>query len=118
MNLFKFALSVVIFSFAALANAQSSKTMCLPIKNFNDKVTIQALCDATEFNKKYNLDIDGNGCALPGQGIPSESAFVLHQAPVTVTADTDEELQKRNLPVCNISEAGLVIQIELQPWQQ
>lgn len=92
--------------------------MCLPIKNYNDKVTIQALCDATEFNKKYSLDVDADGCALPGQGIQSESAFVLHQAPVKVTAETDEDLLKRALPVCDVNEAGLVIEIELQPWQQ
>ena len=92
--------------------------MCLPIKNFNGKVTIQALCDATEFNKKYNLAVDADGCALLGQGIQSESAFVLLQAPVKITANSDEELQKRSLPTCEINEAGLVIEIELQPWQQ
>ena len=118
MNVLKLTIALIVCSFGVVANAKSSKTMCLPIKNFNDKVTIQALCDATEFNKKYNLEVDADGCALLGQGIQSESAFVLIQAPVKVTADTEEELQKRALPTCEVSEAGLVIKIELQPWQQ
>ena len=56
MNFLNLTISVVIFSFSVFANADTSKTMCLPIKNFNGKITIQALCDATEFNKKHNLD--------------------------------------------------------------
>lgn len=116
MNFLKITAAIIILSINAKADV--SKTQCLPIKNFNGKVTIQALCDATEFNKKYDLKIGSNGCATEGQGIQSESAFVLHQAPVVVTTETEADLQTKLLPTCTIQEAGLILTIEPQPWQQ
>ncbi len=110
------AFTIVVFNFSA--DASESKIMCLPIKNFNGKVTIAAFCDATKLNSLHNLIVDGDGCAVPGQGIQSESAMMLHQAPAKITADTPEELQQKTLTSCTILEAAIVISMDLQPWQQ
>jgi hypothetical protein len=110
--------AAVVISFVTIASAEVTKTMCLPIKNFQGKVTIEALCDASELNKTYNLVVDANGCATPGQAIESEKAFVLHQAPLTIVAESEVELQKKALATCTVDEAGIILEVELQPWQQ
>ncbi len=111
-------IAAAVMSFGALASAEITKTMCLPIKNFQGKVTIEALCDASDLNRTYNLVVDENGCAKSGQAIQSEKAFVLHQAPLTIVAESEMELQKKALATCTVDEAAIILEVELQPWQE
>lgn len=92
------------------ANAESmqvlEKTMCIPAWTMDGKIEIMSLCDASDLNKKYNLKIDTNGCAVSGQSLEADNGQLWEQASKFIWAETKEELEKQSLPQCTEYDAA------------
>jgi hypothetical protein len=85
------------------------KVMCIPVWSYNGTVEVASMCDASGINKKYNLKVDQNGCALEGQQLEEQNGDVYQQARAIVWGETQEELNKKLLPECSEFEAAAFV---------
>lgn len=75
---------------------------CVPV-NHASEISIYEVCDATELNKKLNLKLGSNGCAVQ-QHSESEIDYVYYFAQADYTQWVNDGEQPKKLPDCKLED--------------